>query len=301
MRRLLPRRAAALGVVLLSTILLSACGESPQELVEQQYHRVAQQVTTLGRYIAEGRIRNANLIKRYGRFVARERTDLKDLTDELAKEGTTRGLAYTSLTSRLAKVNRKPKDEKEADAALEELIRIEAASDWSVYNDSLIDVVNVLADLSNGKLARLHIPKNEAKPKEGAGSYLVGNPRYGEWRRDSSGQSFWAWYGQYALFRSLFFGPSVYYYGSWYPGRTWSYYGDVGRHYYGTRSDTSRWNQARTTYRDTTPRKSYGNLRSQRRLSTYGRTGTRTSGSALKRASAYSSSSRSSSRGSRGK
>ena len=301
-RHLFSRRRTSLGLVLLASLLLSACGESYQELVDQQYRRVAQEVTNLGRYISEGRIRNANLIKRYARIVGRDRPDVKDLADELAKEGTTRGLAYISLTNRLSKINRKPADEKAADAVLEDLIRLEAATDWTVFNDSLIDVVNVLADLSNGRLPRMHIPKSEAKPKEGAGSYLVGNPRYGEWRQNSSGQSFWAWYGQYALFRSLFFGPSTYYYGSWYPGRTWSYYGDVGRHYYGTRSDTGRWNRAGTTYRNTTPRKTYGNLRSQRRLSTYGRTGTRSSGSALRRASAYSSSSRgSSSRGSRGK
>lgn len=32
----------------------------------------------------------------------------------------------------------------------------------------------------------------------------VGNSQYGEWRRNSSGNSFWAFYGQYAFMRSMF-------------------------------------------------------------------------------------------------
>lgn len=295
-------RLRLLVTAVVACALLAACGDSNKDLVNQQYTRVQGQVSTLRGYISGGRIRNANLIRHYAKIVAEDRPELKDLTGELAKEGTTGGLAYSSLVNRLKKIKRDPANDKEAGAAAEDLLRIEAAADWSVFNDSLADVVNVLADLSNGKLARLHIPKSEAKPKEGAGSYLVGNPRYGQWRNNSSGQSFWAWYGQYALFRSVFFGPSAYSYGRWYGGRSWSYYGDVGRHYYGTRGDSARWNRASTTYRNTTPRKSYGSVRSQRRLSTYGRAGTRTQGSALRRASTYASSSRSgSSRGSRGK
>ena len=177
------------------------------------------------------------------------------------------------------------------------LQRIEAAADFVVFNDSLIDVINVLADLSNGKLPRMKISQTEGKSAQGAGSHLVGNPRYGNWRRNSSGQSFWVFYGQYAMMRSLFFRPGPYYYSSWYRGRGWSYYGDVGRNYYGGRADASRWSQARKTYPNTRPRRTYGGLRSQRRLSTYGQTTSRAPGGALKRASSYTSSARGTSRG----
>lgn len=291
--KLRPNSAAhvlKLCIVLAAVMFVAACGENYPELVNQQHQRVRAQVEQLGGYLSSGRIRNARLVISYSRYVARNRPDVEEIAKELGREGTTKGLAYQSLLDRLGKVNRRPKDEKEADASLDELLRIEAASDWSVFNDSLIDVVNVLADLSEGKLAKLHVPKSEAAPERGAGSRLVGNPRYGQWRTNSSGQSFWVWYGQYALFRDVFF-PRTYYYHDWYPRRSWSYYGDVGRNYYGTRGDTSRWQKASRTYRSP-PRKSYGPLRSQRRLSTYGRTGSRASGSALKRASSYASSSR---------
>ncbi|MFO7883910.1 MAG: hypothetical protein R6U68_03730 [Desulfobacteraceae bacterium] len=35
---------------------------------------------------------------------------------------------------------------------------------------------------------------------------LVGDPKYGQWREDSSGSSFWEFYGKYALISSLFGG-----------------------------------------------------------------------------------------------
>ena len=266
-------------------------------MVGQRHAQVVAQVKQLGIYLDAGRVRNANIIRQYAILVERERPNVIKLTRELAREGTTGGLAYVSLTQRLEKVNRAPQDEKQAGVAFEDLQRVEAAADVVVFNDSLIDVINVLADLSNGKLPRMQASPTEPKSAQGAGSHMVGNPRYGQWQRNSSGQSFWAFYGQYALMRSLFFSPRPYYYSNWYSNRGWSYYGNVGRHYYGSRSDSARWSQAQKTYPNTRPRRTYGSLRSQRRLSTYGQSATRRPGNALKRASSYSSSARGTSRG----
>ena len=48
------------------------------------------------------------------------------------------------------------------------------------------------------------------------GMAYVGNPKYGEWKEDNSGDRFWSWYGKYALFSSLFFSPPFFYnYNSW--------------------------------------------------------------------------------------
>jgi hypothetical protein len=44
----------------------------------------------------------------------------------------------------------------------------------------------------------------------------VGNSKYGEWKKDEKGSSFWSWYGKYAFFSSMFFfPPSYYHYGAW--------------------------------------------------------------------------------------
>ena len=74
------------------------------------------------------------------------------------------------------------------------------------------------------------------------GYEYVGNTRYGEWRTDSSGQSFWAWYGQYALISHLL-GPSPIYRNDWdaYRGHTSQqrpYYGP--NQGYGTNGSVTR-------------------------------------------------------------
>lgn len=76
------------------------------------------------------------------------------------------------------------------------------------------------------------------------GYAYVGDSRYGEWRTDQSGNSFWAFYGQYALLRALM-GGTVY--GSdWnayrgYRGRGVPYYGRDNQYgTYGTRTRTTR-------------------------------------------------------------
>jgi len=75
------------------------------------------------------------------------------------------------------------------------------------------------------------------------GLAYMGNPEYGEWKKDDTGNSFWSWYGKYALFSHLFFFPPSYFHrgawGSWnntyrnqqpYFGKT-----QTGNQQYGTR------------------------------------------------------------------
>jgi hypothetical protein len=75
------------------------------------------------------------------------------------------------------------------------------------------------------------------------GMAYVGNDKYGEWKKDNSGNSFWSWYGKYALFSHLFFFPPSYFgYGGW---NSWNngyrnrqpYFGKTqnGKQQYGTR------------------------------------------------------------------
>ncbi len=63
------------------------------------------------------------------------------------------------------------------------------------------------------------------------GYQYIGDSRYGRWRQDSSGNSFWEWYGKYALMSHLFgmFNRPVYY-NDW---NTYSSYRSRGRPYFG--------------------------------------------------------------------
>ena len=296
-------------ILALCASVLAGCGESPGEVVSRERTRVAQKIEVLGGMISAGRLTNIRIIQTYASAIAGDRPKLAKLAGELRKEATVKGLKFTNLRARLKAVKAKPRGKAEASQALDEIVRIEAAADPVVFNDSLADILNVLADLSGGKLAGVEGAAGEKPSAQGAGSHLVGNPTYGRWRQDSSGGSFWAWYGGYALFRDVFWRPGRYYHNDWYQRRGWSYYGDVGRNYYGTRTDQRRWSQA-TQRHPNVPRKTYRNLRSERRLSTYGRSDTRTAARTTRRASSYSgygssvrgtSSRRSSSGGRRGK
>ena len=119
----------------------------------------------------------------------------------------------------------------------EELNSLSAALAIDEFNDALADPLNVLADLSDGKLPRVDAaPASATRTANaatnfGPGSQLVGNPGYGRWQTDSGGNSFWVWYGQFALIRDLLGGPRIGY-GAWAGGRDYSYYHDYGRRNY---------------------------------------------------------------------
>jgi len=78
----------------------------------------------------------------------------------------------------------------------------------------------------------------------------VGNERYGNWRNDNNGNSFWAFYGQYMFMSTMFNMMSRPTYRSTYTGyrsyrnspstRNAPYYGSGGRNSYGTNSPATR-------------------------------------------------------------
>ena len=85
---------------------------------------------------------------------------------------------------------------------------------WEAVNPSFYE-----QNLENLGMAILSKPYGEFEPDSQAappGMAYVGNSKYGKWEKDSSGNSFWSWYGRYAFFSNLFFFPSHHYsYGSW--------------------------------------------------------------------------------------
>ncbi len=274
------------GLILLLTGL-GGCGEDYGQLVQDARKEANLQVETLRTRITEGKIRNALVVQTYAETLAEDRPKMAKLAAEFGKEGSTDGLAFKALVDRLAAVELAVDDEKAADQSLDELARITAAADPEVFDDALIDVANVLADLSDGKLPRLKIAKSKEAPAAGSGSHLVGNPTYGRWASGSSGL-YWVWFAGFSPYRSMFFTGSPYYYNHWYSGRSWSYYNDVGRHYYGGANDNRRWSEARRANPNVKPKSATAPLKSRKRLSTYGRVQDRRPGDMVKRASAYS-------------
>ena len=91
----------------------------------------------------------------------------------------------------------------------------------------------------------------------------VGNPRYGQWKTDNSGNSFWAFYGRYRLMSDLFFGPRYGYGGFYgYPRYDYDTYNRNYRNrksYYGSRekfgtssskNKTTSWSSKPKSFKD---------------------------------------------------
>ena len=63
------------------------------------------------------------------------------------------------------------------------------------YNNSLIDMINALATISDGVLLKINGSTN--------GENLIGNPSYGRWT-NHNGVSVWTWFAGYMLFKNIF-------------------------------------------------------------------------------------------------
>lgn len=300
-------------------ILLQACGNRFADQVTESLAMAQKRVVTLKTQLDTNQIRNALIVKAYADKLTKSNPELTELAAALKKDSTAEGPLYQNLITRLKSVKRDPENIREYELAAVEINNVYTAADPIVFNDALMDVVNTMSDLSNGTLPRINIPKtktNEQAQKTTPGNHLVGNPSYGSWQTNSSGQSLWAWYGMYSMFSNLT-GPRYsngpIYQSSWYSRPHYSYYHDYGRSTYGSSRDRQSWRSSsqRLASQGVKPvqQKNYTSLASQKRVSAYGANRGTTTGSSRsspakssstgttsKRASTYSSYS-SSSRG----
>ena len=271
-------------VLLISLVFVQGCSQNYTEQTKRQKQAIAAKLDVLGSKISAGELVNALLIGTYADTLAQAKPELKPVAGLLRKDATTSGPLYQGLKKRLAAVVDTPGNKEEFASITEELFSVDAAADPAIFNDSLLDVVNTLADLSGGELARVNIPKDartaNIQGNAVPGSYLVGNPSYGRWQSNSSGRSFWVFYGQYRLFSDLLGGRRGYHrgpihYDSWYGGANrYSYYNDYGRSTYGGRADRGFTRARRSDMRSKgitapAPAKQYGSAAGNARVSNY--------------------------------
>ena len=250
------RRIRLLFCIVVAALVLSGCS-SGERMVEDALANTDRGLQDLNTAIDQGRVRNATIIKQYVRILKSSRPELAPLLVELENDGTTQGPLFKSLKNRFQGIKDNTEQFPSWKEKHAELVAIANGANLSIYNDALSDTVNVIADLSRGELARVNAVSQEVEQKMnkssdyGAGSQLIGNPHYGRWSHGSGG-SFWAWYGQYAFFSSMF-GGRRHYYNDWGSNRGYSYYHDYGRNNY-----TSRSQRASQRNVDTRARKQFG-------------------------------------------
>ncbi|MGX5203274.1 hypothetical protein [Aliikangiella sp. IMCC44632] len=237
------------GIVLTILVLVAACTSKAERLTEQilQELEVAERrIDSLQSYLNKGLIRNAVMLDNYASQLKKQQPENATLIDNLAANRLPDGPMLASLKARLQEVKQFPgKTVEHLEQSLAEAYALQEAAQPEIFNDALSDTVNVLADLSQGRLPRVQSLSSSAEQQlnasqsKGPGSQLVGNPQYGQWKTNSSGMSFWEWYGMYALFSNLTNG-GPYGYGSWARNRPYSYYHDYGRHRYTKPSTLAR-------------------------------------------------------------
>lgn len=231
-------------VILCHSLLLIGCSseqEKWQQQLDQQAVISAGKIERLKQHIGDGHIANTNVLSQYAGIIRQDNPDLGELSSALAQDASPDGPIIRALESRLSDAKSDINQvvtmgHEQVNKVYQELSAIEAAAQPDTYGMMLSDPINVLADMSQGKLARVAALSAEASARIndaedfGPGSQLVGNPQYGSWQSNSSGNSFWHWYGQYAFFSSMFRSPIGY--GSWGRHRDYSYYNDYGRSTY---------------------------------------------------------------------
>jgi hypothetical protein len=255
-------------IIFMFILLLSACGDPIKEQVTQQIPLTEQRIELLAQALANGQVRNANLMAEYGQRLLQDRPSYKPLIDEFLKDTGTQGPMFRALVDRLNTVKNQPQMFNNSQAIYDELLNLYQAADPVLYSDALSDPLNVLADMSQGTLPRVNALSKEQslaanKAQDfGTGEQLIGNPAYGNWTTGSNGMSFWAWYGMYSMMGDLF-GSRRTSYNDWGRSRNYSYYNDYGRKRYSSPSQLSK-----QTDLDTRTKKSFES-RGQKYTSAY--------------------------------
>lgn len=104
-------------------------------------------------------------------------------------------------------------------------------TDWEKVSESFYrQNQNYLGMSLISKTADGYVTQTPSPP----GYQYVGNSRYGEWQNDSSGRSFWAFYGQYMFMSQMFNVFSRPMYRNDY--NSYTQYRDSGRPYYGSKN-----------------------------------------------------------------
>ncbi|MCK5295712.1 MAG: hypothetical protein KAJ75_02370, partial [Alphaproteobacteria bacterium] len=219
-------------------MFLASCGDSSQAKIDAYVGIIERQIERLNSSLNEGNIQNAAILKTYADSLKLIKPDMAELIENLKRDAEPNCPAILRFKEQLEDVksgaNAVTKQE-----TLEDLAALATATETEIYNDSLVDTINVLADLSEGALPRRSAPEKTSDEQGGAGSQLVGNSRYGRWE-NRGGQSMWVWFAAYSMFNRPYYRP--YYYHSWHYHRPWSYHHDYGRSIYSTRSDRMRSN-----------------------------------------------------------
>ncbi|MCH2037497.1 MAG: hypothetical protein MK137_02755 [Rickettsiales bacterium] len=246
------KRSKVWGIILVVLVTVS-CSDPVKDELESLAPSVSKKIEDLNTKLDNNDLTNAIILKDYAKKLKKTHPEYTSVANEFLKETKPDNDRIVSMEKRFKEIMDEPKKFRSHKERLIEMASLANASDSQIYNDSLIDPINTMADLSQGSLQRLQESRSKRNADEV--SRLVGNPNYGRWE-NRGGQSIWVWLAAYSIFNNL---TTPYYYHSWYYNRPWSYYHDYGRDIYSGRAD--RRNRERTHSSNQRKLKDYGRSR----------------------------------------
>ena len=143
-------------------VTLAGCS-SGKSKVEDQLALVNQNLVGIREALNKGSIRNATIIGRYSALLKTQRPELGPLLSALEKDATPQGPLFQSLEERYKGLKDGSEYYESWTEKLEEATKLTAATQRDAFNDALSDTVNVIADLSEGELARVNAMSRSAE------------------------------------------------------------------------------------------------------------------------------------------
>lgn len=207
--------------------------ERTQQTIKYTLQEASKEINALGDALEKKQIRNAVLLSEYSRVLSQQNPQLSAIAQLIGQDASTQGPLYQNLLTRYSEL-KAPAANMSSDDIINQATLLKEAATRSLYSDALTDPINVLADMSNGTLSRVGAVSKAAEDaanngQANVGNQLVGNANYGQWETNSSGTSFWMWYGMYRMLGDLVGDVE---YGGWSKRRRYSYYNDYGRKRY---------------------------------------------------------------------
>ena len=207
--------------------------ERTQQTIKYTLQEASKEINALGDALEKKQIRNAVLLSEYSKILSQQNPQRSAIAQLIGQDASTQGPLYQNLLTRYSEL-KAPAANMNSDDIINQATLLKEAATRSLYSDALTDPINVLADMSNGTLSRVGAVSKAAEDaanngQANVGNQLVGNANYGQWETNSSGTSFWMWYGMYRMLGDLVGDVE---YGGWSKRRRYSYYNDYGRKRY---------------------------------------------------------------------
>lgn len=202
------------------------CGATFSLREEKDYAVLSQeasdQLAQLTQSIQNHQLHYGAILQSYATLLALQKPEIRPLIQQLSMLLTPESPALLKLRQQLAEASTLYESGIQAEEikAFTLLEEVRKQSQLDYYDRTLIDVINVLADLSEGTLTRIQPQEAVISSQEFSAAQLVGNPLYGTWK-EHNGTSLWEWYATYAMLGSLL-GTSSIEYKEWLQKRPWS-------------------------------------------------------------------------------